>query len=190
MLIYQLLRPFAYLSIDHSAKWKFDWMVPFFLSFVCMLILYPAGHRIDYFGVDGLINRLTSFVQILPGFYVAALAAIATFNRVDIDQHMPDPAPTIKITLQTGQKNEIPLTRRRFLCLMFAFLAAESFVILVLAIFSSAIGPFMKELVVGSLATFTKFSFVFFILFLFWQLVTITFMGLYYLGDRLHQPDV
>jgi hypothetical protein len=41
--------------------------------------------------------HILGFVQVLPGFYIAALAAIATFNKTDIDKIMAAPAPKIDI---------------------------------------------------------------------------------------------
>ncbi|MEQ1544054.1 hypothetical protein [Methyloglobulus sp.] len=65
------------------------------------------------------------------------LAAIATFNKPDIDKTMPVPAPKIDILVQ-GKRAVIELTRRRFLCSMFAFLTAESLILIVLAIFAQS----------------------------------------------------
>ena len=89
---------------------------------------------IDTNKIKELIISILSFIQILPGFFIAALAAIATFNRLDLDKIMPHPAPTINIECNGG-KEEIDLTRRRYLTLMFSFLSAESILLIVLSFF-------------------------------------------------------
>jgi len=143
---------------------------------------------VPVYGSGGLIERVLGFVQVLPGFYIAALAAIATFNKLDIDKTMPAPAPKIDVMVN-GKSVPIELTRRRFLCSMFAFLTAESFLLIVLAIFALVAYSPIKE-VLPEIAHFaTSLAFLFAFLLLFWQMVLATFWGLFYLGDRLHQPD-
>lgn len=85
-----------------------------------------------------VIAKILGFVQNLPGFYIAALSAIATFNKTDIDKTMPAPAPKLDIVVQ-GHNIAIELTRQRFLCSMFAFLTAESMILVVFSIFGQAI---------------------------------------------------
>lgn len=190
-MLEHLLRPFAYLRIDHRLKWKIDWLLPMVLSLFCTIVVVIANKRGGgvVFGDTGLTAKVLGFVQNLPGFYIAALAAIATFNRSDIDRHMPEPAPVMAISLR-GTSTRIKLTRRRFLCAMFAFLTAESILLTLLAIG----GIFIADPVRGLLANETarmaaKYAFVFAFLTLFWQMLVASFWGLYYLGERLHQPD-
>lgn len=147
-----------------------------------------------YFAKDGIIDKLISLLQILPGFYIAALAAIATFQKPNIDELMPDPTPSIDIIIG-GEQNNIKLTRRRFLSMLFSFLAAESIVLCLLMIFllqaNFRIAPYESLNVwpVTSLNLWRNIGF-FGIMFIFWQVVTASLLGLYYLGDRLHQPNV
>ncbi|WP_221898658.1 hypothetical protein [Bathymodiolus japonicus methanotrophic gill symbiont] len=137
---------------------------------------------------SGIITKILGFVQVLPGFYIAALAAIATFNKTDIDKTMPAPAPKIDILVQ-GKSVAIELTRRRFLCSMFAFLTAESLIIIVLAIFATSFYVPFKEIIHESWHILSSGLFTLMFLLLFWQMIITSFWGLYYLGDRLHQPN-
>lgn len=188
MLIYQLTRPFAYLKIEHPEKWKFDWLVPLVLNIITLFLFYFIGNGINIFGNNGFIDLISRFVQILPGFYIAALAAIATFNRTNIDQYMPEPTPKMDILI-SGQKNTISLTRRRFLCMLFSFLTAESIFLSLTSIFSLLFAPSISITIPMMFHELTIYFFIFFYTFLFWQMIVATFLGLYYLGDRLNQPD-
>jgi hypothetical protein len=188
MILYQITRPFSYLSIEHPEKWKFDWLIPLILTFLSLSICFLLRPYLNFFGESGLINQILSFVQILPGFYIAALAAISTFNRIDIDQYMPDPTPQIDIII-SGEKNKIKLTRRRFLCMLFAFLATESILLALCSIAALTTAVAFKTMLPPPMHPFVSYSFLFLYLIIFWQLLTATLLGLYYLGDRLHQPD-
>ena len=189
-MLKNILRPLSYLTIDHSEKRVVDWIYPLALSTLTVIAIFSLKvfGAVSIYSADGLVSRVVGLVQSLPGFYIAALAAIATFNKADIDMKMPSPAPKINISIR-GKIEEIDLTRRRFLCLMFSFLAAESILIVVIAFFAeSALIP-VKNLLPKQLYTPTSLVFLFVFFTMFWQMIVATFWGLYYLGDRLHQPD-
>lgn len=188
MIFYQITRPLSYLSIEHPEKWKFDWLIPSVLSLLSLVVFYIIDNSINIFGQNGFISYILGLIQILPGFYIAALAAISTFNKNDIDQYMPDPTPQVDI-LVSGQKNKIKLTRRRFLCMLFAFLTTESIFLALLSIGALIFSSSLKALIPPGFHCISQFVFLGFYILVFWQLLTATLLGLYYLGDRLHQPD-
>ena len=181
MLIGQLIRPFGYLAIRHPFKWIVDWLYPAILTFLSLWLMSLAGPLVNLTETGGLVASTLSFVQSLPGFYIAALAAIATFGRADIDDILPEPTPKMVIMLR-GQQNTIDLTRRRFLAMLFAFLTAESIVIVLLCIGLTSFG--------GAISTYSIWIFngsIAFLLLLVFQMVLATFWGLYYLGYKLQE---
>ncbi|TPG26545.1 hypothetical protein EAH83_01880 [Variovorax ginsengisoli] len=161
------------------------------LTLLTLCAIYGAGRggAISVWSSGGLAERILSFVQGLPGFYIAALAAIATFNKLDIDKKMPAPAPKIQIQVR-GVDQYIELTRRRFLCLMFAFLTAESILLVIISIFGTTMHSSVAAIVPPGAVLYLHVVSAALFFFLFWQMVVITLWGLYYLGDRLHQVDV
>ncbi|PTQ90265.1 hypothetical protein [Agitococcus lubricus] len=190
MILYQLSRPFAYLSIkNHPSKKVFDWIFPAIISITLMVMLSPFWSDINFYGNDGLISKLMTFCQTLPGFFLAALSVIATFSKVDIDQLLPAPTPKIKVEVR-GTVNEIELTRRRFLCMLFSFLTFESLILAILPLFILAIAPAASKIIAEGWNTLAAITFIFVYLFTFFQMLTATMLGLYYLGDRLHQPNI
>jgi hypothetical protein len=185
-----LLRPLSYLSIEHKQKWVVDWIYPLVLAGLSTGLLFYMKRfgNISLYADGAVIAKILGFVQGLPGFYIAALAAIATFNKTDIDKTMPAPAPKLDIMVQ-GKSVAIELTRRRFLCSMFAFLTAESLILIVVAIFGQAIYMPVKTLLPEQIHVWTSGAYMLFFMFVFWQMLITSFWGLFYLGDRLHQPD-
>ncbi|PLP29396.1 hypothetical protein CWM92_12220, partial [Klebsiella michiganensis] len=126
-----------------------------------------------------------SFISILPGFYIAALAAIATFNRKQIDDPLISDNGTPYIYVKGVKENGKPyrtkedMTRRLFLCMLFSFLTAESIVLIMLHTFAS-------PLISATTNTYCLAIYSFIFLLILWQLLVTTFFGLYYLGDRIH----
>ena len=192
MLIYQLLRPVTgYLSIRHPTKKYVDWVFPVGLVLVTLFFIFLMKDKVNIFGVGGVITLVLGYIQNLPGFYIAALAAIATFARTDIDVLMPgNPPPQIRSEDNRGIINLITLTRRRFLCLLFAFLTAECIFLTFLSIFFVSIAPGIKIYLSNEILSSITFYLAagFYLLFLYQLLIT-TLWGLYYLGERIHQID-
>src|SRR5689334_187541 len=100
MLRYQLLRPLAYLAIDDRSKWQIDLLIPAIFAVVQTLLIFSVPLRPMIYLNGGLISQLLGLLQIMPGFYLAALAAIATFNRADMDGYMPQPTPTVRVQIK------------------------------------------------------------------------------------------
>lgn len=189
-MLRNLLRPLAYLTIDHRQKWVVDWLYPLLLAALSTAVLFILKSKANFplYADNAIVGKILGFVQGLPGFYIAALAAIATFNKIDIDKTMPAPAPKLGIMIQ-GKSIAIELTRRRFLCSMFAFLTAESFFVIVMAILGETLSAPIKSLLPTSLHCIASAAFIFVLMLAFWQMLVTSFFGLFYLGDRLHQPD-
>lgn len=188
MVINQLLRPvFGYLAIQHPTKRFVDWILPAGLSIFATLCIFLMRQHVNFFGSGGVISLVLGYVQNLPGFYIAALAAIATFARPDIDVLMPgDPPPRIRSEDNRGIVNLIELTRRRFLSLLFAFLTVECIVLTFFSIaLVSAAPSFLR--VDETVHTIFYLLTVFIYFLVLFQLLVATLWGLYYLGERIHQ---
>lgn len=188
MLIEQLFRPFGYLAIRHPYKWRIDWLYPVIIAALTALLLGMVGGLDELLKSGGVVSLILGFVQSLPGFYIAALAAIATFGKSDIDSVLPEPTPRIKVKFR-DKENLISLTRRRFLAMLFSFLTAESIVLILFSIFSVGYGLNIASLKAFGLdvGLWAGWVFVFCYFVALYQMILATFWGLYYLGYKLHE---
>lgn len=188
MIRYQLLRPISYLTIKDQTKWKIDWLVPIFIAVVFIILFYNLPVKKPLYGDQGLIKELQGILQILPGFYLAALAAVATFSKDDLDRLLPEPTPKINILVK-GQEVLIGLTRRRMLCFLFGYLTFLSLIVYLSTVLGSTISP-------SALAIFRNYSIIIEIIFVslfslfFWQMIIVTLFGLYQLCDRIHYSEI
>lgn len=188
MIFYQLSRPASYLFIKDSSKWKMDWLIPVVITGFISLCFHFIPTKEIWLGEKGLIRNLQGFLQILPGFYLASLAAIATFNKEDLDFELPEPTPSISIKFIRDtrlHKKTIKLTRRRMLCNLFGYLTFLSLMLYLATVFAPVLLVeavyqaqeyqfYILEMVKGLFQLF------------FWQMIIVTIFGLYQLCDRIH----
>lgn len=189
-MLTDLIRPFAYLTIEHPSRLprRVNWHLPLALTLLITWGVVGGDLPINFFGDKGVLDRLLAFVQTLVGFYIAALAAVASFNSPHLDKIMPLPAPTMVINYGGGRQ-EVKATRRRFLSSMFAYLTALSFLFSISAIVVLSVGSAVATVFSSSLVQALKVVLMFCFTFGIVQLICITFWGLYYLGERMLTPD-
>lgn len=180
-----LLRPWSYLLISPRT---FDlqivnYYLPLTLAFItigCSFYINQDGTTL--FLEDSALIKIGSFIQTLPGFYLAALSAIATFNKPDLDAFLLGK----ELYIKNEDGNEIRLTRRRFLTIMFAFLTVQSFAFSLLCVFLNNINFVIFDYSTNNCLAFVTGCFAYFI---FWQLMTITLWGIFYLAEKIHTPN-
>lgn len=184
-----LFRPFSFLAIRHPSRlpvWV-NWVLPLMATAMSLVALHWIGANVNVFGTQGLLDRLLAFVQTLAGFYIAALAAVSSFNSPHLDREMPAPAPTMCI-MYNGGMQRVALTRRRFLSSMFAYLTSLSFLFSLAAIITVVLAPELNQAWAGAVGFLHKLGAGFFLFALF-QMTCVTFWGLFYLGERMITPD-
>jgi hypothetical protein len=184
----RLLRPLDYWRIKHPAKSKYDLWLPLGLAFLFTSGLYLLPISVPIFAERGLISIISELLQILTGFYIASLAAIATFNKEGMDSTMPGDPPTLK-TMYRGKIKIIELSRRRFLCLMFGYLSFMGILLYFLGSGANLLRENAIEIIPFYWRPFAKWGFITFYLFLVSNLVVTTLLGLFYMADRIHRTD-
>jgi len=185
--MWRLFVPLKYILIRHPEKTKFDVVFP--AIFACLFSLPTISPEFRQCAVTDmdLLERSSDLLSILTGFFVAALAAVATFGGEEMNETMPGSPP---VTLRDSYGNEPEeLSRRRFLSFLFGYLAFVS------------LGLYISGFIYYGLNTFviTKYkpdwaipSFI-----VFWvlyglalgNLLANTLLGLFYLTDRIHRPN-
>lgn len=201
-MIQMIFRPLYYLKIQwevpgHISKRQFDYLIPLIGSLLVsgllvmldVLVKIPATSEAttNIFDSD-FATLLSGFLQTIPGFYIAALAAIATLNSETMDRPMTGTPPTEKIEESNPYRIiERPVSRRLFLSSLFAYL---SFVSLFLFLITLVFKYFYNIDFVPVPRTYYEVAYFinsFIFNFLFIQMIMLTSMGLYYLGDRVHR---
>lgn len=142
-----------------------------------VLVLYNFSNFTIFFISEGFYY-LTCFLQTLPGFYIAALAAIVSFKNDMLDEIDEDEGP---IDCQNYN-----MTFRRFLSNALSYLAWISIFLILLSVA-------LKYVFEQNQYDYFGFDLIYFVLlfsyfFFLVQLLNITAMSLSYLGDRIHRP--
>lgn len=188
MLWYQLLRPTQYLWIKDPSKWQIDFGVPVIAAALSTLAFSVLPIRPPVFGGSGLMSIMIGLLQILPGFYLSALAAVATFNRPAMDELMPRPTPTLAV-LRRGQWVPVELTRRRMLSMLFGYLTFLCFALYLTVVVVQVAAQSVAQWVPSQHHHLTVGVFLFVFFGGMAQLACITLFGLYQLADRMHHVD-
>lgn len=191
-----IFKPLNYLSIrwDNGIinKTRFDFIIPLLIAFLISVIMTFLWFKIGTDKSNIFINDLTyyliCFLQTMPGFYIAALAAISIINSTTMDQPMAGDPPKEKYVEYNPYKVFwIEMNRRRFLARLFSYLTFISillFCFLLIIRFSYSLDIKVSSLYVVYLTYFFSCLVVIFSLV---QLIMMTFLSLYYLGERVHK---
>lgn len=182
--IFRLFSPLRYLKIVHEAKSIYDFYIPLFLSFISVSLLFIIPNKPPFFGINGIVTYVSEILKFLSPFYIAALAAVATFDSPSINGIFEGKKPYI-IEKVRGELKRIELNRRQFLSLAFGYLALVSLFMYFIGYISWIISINIKFS--GSYLLAVKIFFSLTYLFVFFNIMTTTMLGLFYLSDRLHR---
>jgi len=172
-VVRQLLTPLCYLRVRGESKLSVDLVAPVVLA--ALSTMGVVAVRAPILEAPGLVSLVNELLQVLVGFYVAALAAISVFGSVALDQ------PVLKATL-----NNKSISRRQFLAYVFGYLALISLVNYCLGVVAVLAADVLSS---SPLALRIKPGLIFLYMLLWWNMVTVTLLGLYYLVDRAYRAD-
>lgn len=186
--ILRLFRPLSYLRVKQKAKWIYDFGLPILLSGLSTVAYYNIPLRPPLFGATGIVTMISEILKFLSPFFIAALAAIATFDGPTITTPMKGVIPTLMVKMK-GVYLEQPLSRRQFLCLVFGYLSLQSLFLYFLGYVSWICAINITSHLAAQTHDFLKLGFVFVYLAFFYNVVTTTMLGLFYLAYRLHWDE-
>lgn len=183
----RLVGPLLYLRVWHPTKFFIDFILPLAAASAVFSLRYFNYESTGLLSKDGLLNLLVPLLGALSGFYIAALTAVSAFPISSLDREMP--GDKISILFKPTDKNP---TRRQFLSLQFGYLSFISiflFVISMLSLYLSNPISHMKNAAVYGLeiGSLLPWLFLFLILFMLFNLVSVTFFSIYYLSDKIHR---
>lgn len=184
----RLFRPLDYLRIHHPQKAVYDYVIPICVSLPLTILITSLPVSVKVFGENSLISSITGILQILTGFYIASLAAVATFNKDGMDDPLAGRPVMLKTQIK-GKTVDEKVTRRRFLCLLFGYLALLSIFLYFIGTGANLFHPNAVAIFSAHCKSYLRFTYIFVYLFCTANLVVTTLHGLYYMVDRIHRSD-
>lgn len=187
--IKQLSSPLSYLRIKQGnnffcSKKLYDFGLPFFLGCGTAFLHFwlPVSPRM--LGENGIVDIISGLLQLLVAFFIAALAAVATFDRESMDKEMRGHPAVLR-----RKKTEVILTRRQFVCHLFGYLAFVSLMLLLSIVLVKIVYPTLQNyLELGNVLHFKTIAmFVFWVVF--WNIIITTILGLHFLSNRMQYDD-
>lgn len=180
----QLAAPLRYYQFYNKAKLIIDVIAPLLFAFAtCILFsLVPGG--VAFLGDHGFVNSINGLLQLLVGFFVAGLAAVFGVRGYSLEQK-----PVGFHFLGAVKRDDadgVKITRRMFVCALFAYLAFISFSLFLVGLFAATCQPLIRSFAFGSIVhNLICFVYVLFI----WNIFFVTLYGFYYMVDRAHRGD-
>lgn len=162
---------------------KLSFALPGFLT-ALFLVFYYLNPNINIFDNGGLVQSIGGFLERLTGFYIASLAAIATFNSPYLDKGFRG-KPAYLEHYDKGEVQKESLTRRRFLCFLFGYCSFSSIIIFLTGMFAVLSESSVKMAISADLHQLAVASFITIYMFFFFNLIVTTLLGLAYLTDRI-----
>lgn len=175
-VISKVLTPLDYLRIKHPEKRFFDWVMPVITGLIITCAISFLPKSVSLIGKDSLVSLVNGILQILSGFYIASMAAVATFNKEGMDDVMQGKPPILK---------QIKLTRRKFLTYLFGYLAFMSIGLYFVGGFLQLTSLNIKELHLSTFP-FIKSALLFIYITTVCNIIYTTALGMYFMIDKMH----
>lgn len=182
----KLLKPFLFLKIKNGNHAIYQICIPIVLSVVIYFLtgISNGGPSFEFY------SQVQQFLFVLAPFNLAALAAIATFQATSLDSPLSGMNKPVLVRVVRGASQEETLTRRRFLTLLFGYITALCFALIVLGLLHALVGNAFA----AALKEFWWYSYLksfYFLLFVYLLMLILvnTFFGLFYLVDRIHRNE-
>ncbi len=184
------LRTLNFLRVKHQFAAAYTYWYPAIATGCTISLLFFLARSIDAYGPTGLINQLSPFLAVFAPFFLAALAAIATFSGPKFmdESFQMTSAVTLKFAGELGVVEPQDVTPRHFLSLLFGYCCVVSLALFLLSVLVPILAPNIAAML-GDYAEFFGWIFLSLYLFLFFQIVLLTLLGIYYLSDKVHRPN-
>jgi preprotein translocase subunit SecG len=178
-----LLSPLKYWQVRHPVKRLWDIVLPGLAAVVLTVLLQVWPKIPSPFGAGGYLAGLQNLFAILGGFFVAALTLISTSESKALNQ------PLAGWPRVTFGNEKTAIGRRRFLCLLFGYLAFSCFGLYLMGFAAVLLAPGIDDVGVRWLPNVGSSAFL--LVYNFWlsHMFVTTLVGLYYFTDRLQRPD-
>lgn len=199
----QLCAPTRYLGIEQgsgllSSKVTYDFVIPAAFALIATALVGYFKFGLGLFVADGFVPGILDLLNLLIAFFIAALAAVATFDRPGLDDPMKGEPALMKRKGKDGIVRDKILSHRQFICYLFGYLSFIS-IMLLLALYairlvgSDAVGLLDIDFSLGSivieLRSVARAVGSFALFFVFGQIIVTMLLGIYFLADRFQFLD-
>lgn len=181
------LAPVRFYQIKHSGKLMRDWIAPGLVAAVTAVLVLINLKTIKIFE-RGLIDDFNPMLAMLAGLYIAALTAVASLPNRNLDRLIQGDTPTIPV-MERGTIYQVELTRRRYLSLLFGFLAYLCIFTYLVGIVAKHTAPLLSPLIPADVATWVNFVGLFGYFFLIASILIHSIVGIHYLQERIHRES-
>lgn len=188
---YQFFRPLAYLFVKGNSLNFYRWYAPAGCVLLASLSYGLLPVPLALVGDKSIAGYLLPFFSSLPGFFIAALAAVVAFNNEDLDGEVSGVSAKITVNDETEW---LPISLRVFLCYLFAYLTIVSFLGFFFCMLGIILAPNVVLIVAKASPEFSasiieglRFVFLGGMAFASGTLIFCTVQGLYFLAERVHQ---
>ena len=138
----QILFPANYLYINHTddKRQLREIFLPLIPASLFTLIYVLSRFKLSLIGDEGIFSSVSDLLQLLSAFYLAGLAAIATFGNENLNKSLRGGEAYIyKWSNSMQRKEKVVLSRRAFLTRQFAYLSWMSIIaFLIISLFESS----------------------------------------------------
>lgn len=195
----QLGTPCKYLMIRHGdglfrSKVSYDFVLPAIFAAVTFGVATGFDMPLDILGNDSLFSATSGLLAILIGFYMAALAAVATFDRAGIDNKLEGEDALLSVRNKDGQgRTDKKLSYRQFISYLFGYASFLSFILYTTLLLAKSIWPNASQVALSYeggrafMAHIVEPVSFFLIFFFLWQLFLVSLLGIYFLAERVQE---
>lgn len=178
-----LFAPLRYWRVHHPTKTLWDFVFPVVGSVVLTALLLMSPKIVSPFAEKGYLAGLQNLYAILGGFFVAALTLLSTAETRALSQPLSG-SPSPRFGNERGA-----LERRRFLCLLFGYLAFSAFALYAIGLIAQLVAPGLSSWLDPTPRWVAKA--IFLLAYNAWlsHIFVTTMVGLYYFTDRLQRPE-
>lgn len=176
--------------MKHQYASKYSFVYPIVLSVLTALVLFTLAPNLNVYGSDGLLVKLTPFLAVMAPFFLASLAAVSTFGGPDFFDEpfdMEEPV-TLEVVGEMGALEPIEVTPRHFLSLLFGYCCVTTLALFIFSIFVPQVAVGLASLA-GTFAPYVAWLGLIVFLFLFFQVILASLLGIYYLSDKIHRKN-
>ena len=140
-----IILPLTYILVRHEGEgfWGsrifYEILIPSIASGAITYLYYYTDYSLILIGSGGIFSSVSDLLQLLSAFYLAGLAAIATFGSPAMEQGLRGGnAYIFKWDNEMGRKIPIILSRRAFMTRQFGYLAWMSIILfIIISLFES-----------------------------------------------------